>query len=65
MIKDILCPFCQRHHPFEEGVNKLTFYCSAVELNITLDIFSPRRQHEWQEHKKGEVCKCDQSLQPE
>ena len=63
MIKDILCPFCQRHHPFEEGVNHLTFYCSAVELSITMDIFSPRRQKEWQERKTGD--KCDQSLQPE
>ena len=54
MIKDILCPFCQRHHPFEEGVAKLTFYCSAVELSITLDIFSPRRQKEWAEGKGKE-----------
>ena len=67
MIKDILCPFCQRHHKFEEGVSKMHFYCPAVELQISLDIFSPRRQKELQtpynERKTGD--KCDQSLQQE
>ena len=54
MIHDIHCPFCGRHHKFEEGVNKLTFYCSAVELQISLDIFSPRRQKEWTEKRRDD-----------
>lgn len=64
MITDILCPFCQRYHKFTEGINKLHYYCPVVELEIYIDIFSPRRQHNWQEHRKGEDCKC-QNLQLE
>jgi len=64
MIRDIHCPFCGRFHTFEEGVNKLTFYCSAVELQISLDIFSPRRQEEWQEGK-GKEWNTDPPASPQ
>lgn len=63
MITDICCPFCQRFHKFEEGVNVLHYYCPAVELQISLNIFSPRRQKAWTERKTGD--KCDQNLPPE
>ena len=64
MLTNILCPFCQRYHPFEEGVNILQYYCPAVELKISMNIFSPRLQKEWQEHRKGDDCKCS-NLEPE
>lgn len=63
MIRDICCPFCQRFHTFEIGVVKLHYYCPAVELEIFLDIFSPKRQKEWNERKTGD--RCDLNLQME